>query len=124
MSMTAGELALLERDFEITYSHRCTIVQPSVSHSWDSEGGDVIYLSNQACYYAERVSNEVTDVGSIRLITTATLFLPRDTAITESDRVTVITDERGAALITNTRGIQGIIRLPSHMEILLQGAGA
>lgn len=121
--VTAGELRQSRRDTEHGYTHRCTIVRPGDSHSWDGDETETTLYTDLRCRYVERVSRETNDVGGTTVVTTAVLHLPYDTDITESDRVTSVTDPTGIAVVSRDRGITAIARTSDHIEVVLQGSG-
>src|SRR5690349_7671695 len=110
MSTTAGELALLRRDFAVAYDHRCTIVRTTGEHGWDSEGTDSTVVTDQPCYYDDGASRETVLFDGTRVTRPAVMLLPRSVSVDEGDRITAVTDQTGADLITAARGVASVKR--------------
>src|SRR4051812_1830845 len=122
--MSAGTIRGIQRAVNLRMRHTCTIVRTTGGDDWDGGGSDTTVVSNQPCFFAEARSTEVIRSDGTRVIPSATLFLPRDVAVTEGDRITVVTDNLNQSLIVNARGITSVQKFSSHQELTVSGAGA
>ena len=118
--MTAGELATLRDDMaDVAYGHRCTVIREAGNSAYDDPGAPAPHLSAQPCFYTQRHVEEESAPG-VRITRVEELLLMALTAdIRDTDIVSAITDQSGAALISRARDIAAVTRFATHTQIIL-----
>jgi hypothetical protein len=102
--------------------HFCTITRPGGGSAWDGDDDDTDIATGVPCLYTEERTDETLQVGGAVISVRAVLYLPRDTDISEGDRITSAADRNGVTQISRARGVDSIARFPSHIEAVLESS--
>jgi hypothetical protein len=108
----------------ISLIHRCTIQrdQTNEEDSWGQRGEAdwQDHLTDLPCRAWTEAAREPVDETTTVTIEDRRVIVELGTDVTEADRLAAVSDGTGAEIFEGPINIEGVLRFPDHLELLLE----